>query len=82
MKNLTVNEIKNNSNYRYHHTGSRRGYESRKGSGHVESYNGRFGKGYVVISPRWDTTQYVDVHYYIEKECMEKEKGYYEVFPR
>lgn len=62
---MTVQEIRNNANYKYHHTGSRRGYESRKGEGHVERYNGRFGEGFVVISPRRDTTQYVNVEYYI-----------------
>lgn len=64
---MTVTELRNNNNYEYHHTGSRRGYESRKGEGHVEVYNGRFGQGYVAITPRWDTTQYVNVEYYIEK---------------
>lgn len=51
--------------YKLHHTASRRGYESRKGNGHLEEYNGRFGKGYVLVTPRWDTTQYVYVTYYI-----------------
>lgn len=62
---MTVQEIKNNSNYQFHHTASRRGYESRRGAGHVEAYEGRFGKGYIVVSPRWDTTQYVNIEYYI-----------------
>lgn len=62
---MTVNELRTNSNYKYHHTGSRRGYESRKGDGHVERYSGRFGNGYIAITPRWDTTQFVDVEYYI-----------------
>ena len=63
----TVEEVRNSNEYKYHHTGSRRGYESRKGNGHVEKYDGRFGKGYMVISPRRDTTQYVNVEYYITK---------------
>lgn len=50
-----------------HHTASRRGYASRKNpDGHVESYAGKFGRGYVRILPRWDTTQYVTVEYYVE----------------
>ena len=64
---MTVEALKTNPNYKYHHTGSRRGYESRKSNGHVESYNGRYGKGYIAITPRWDTTRYVNVEYYIEK---------------
>ena len=46
-------------------TGSRRGYTSRKGSGYVEAYSGKFGNGFALISPRWDTTQYVYVTYYV-----------------
>ncbi len=56
-----------NGELRYHHAASRRGYVSRKNiKGIAESYNGRFGKGYLVITPRWDTTQYVTVEYYVE----------------
>lgn len=50
-----------------HHTASRRGYVSRKGNGIVEEYAGRFGAGYVLISPRWDSTRYVDVTYYVAR---------------
>ena len=46
-------------------TGSRRGYTSRKGNGYVEAYSGKFGTGFARISPRWDTTQYVYVTYYV-----------------
>lgn len=62
MKNtITVN----GTTYTLHHTASRRGYESRKGNGHIENYTGRFGTGYIVVTPRWDTTQYVDIAYYV-----------------
>ena len=64
---MTIKELISNPNYKEHHTASRRGYESRKSKGHVEPYNGRFGKGYVVVTPRRDTTQYVNVTYYIKK---------------
>lgn len=59
----TIEEIR--KTMKLHHIGSRRGYESRKGEGHVEQYNGRFGEGYIIVTPRWDTTQYVNVEYYI-----------------
>lgn len=50
-----------------HHTASRRGYASRKApEGRVESYSGKFGRGYVRVTPRWDTTRYVTVEYYVE----------------
>lgn len=62
---MTVKELKENKSYKYHHTGSRRGYESRKGEGHVERYSGKFGVGYIAITPRYDTTQYVNIEYYI-----------------
>lgn len=65
---ITVEEVLNDKSLYYHHTGSRRGYESRRGNGHVEAYNGRFGEGYAIIAPRWDTTMYVNVHYFIKKK--------------
>lgn len=61
----SINEIKSTMNF--HHGASRRGYESRKGNGHVEEYNGKFGKGYIIVTPRFDTTQYVNIDYYVEK---------------
>lgn len=64
---MTATELRTNSNYKLHHTASRRGYLSRKCDGKVEPYNGRFGKGFIQVTPRFDTTQYVDISYYIEK---------------
>lgn len=64
---MTIKELESNPNYKRHHTASRRGYESRKSSGHVEAYSGRFGRGYVVITPRYDTTRFVNVTYYIAR---------------
>lgn len=69
---MTVAELKKNPNYYRHHVASRRGYESRKENldgtyGHVERYEGKFGKGFIHIAPRWDTTMYVYVIYYIER---------------
>ena len=62
----TIAEIE--STMRLHHTASRRGYVSRRTEGKVEQYEGRFGKGYIIVLPRWDTTQYVTLKYYIEEE--------------
>ena len=64
----TITEIKNDKNFYLHHTALRRGYISRKTEGRVETYAGKFGKGYVILTPRYDTTQYINVAYYIEKE--------------
>ena len=55
----------NGKTYTYHHSASRRGYESRKGGGHLERYSGKFGAGYIAVLPRWDTTQFVTVRYYL-----------------
>lgn len=65
---MTIEKLKNDSNYYVHHTSSRLGYVSRKGSGIVEKYSGRYGEGYVHIQPRWDTSRYVFVTYYIRKK--------------
>lgn len=63
---MNINELRNNPLYKYHHTGSRRGYESRKSDGHLERYKGVFGEGYIIVTPRFDTTRYVDLQYYIK----------------
>ena len=62
----TIEEIRNTMEL--HHTASRRGYCSRKIAGYVEEYHGRFGDGYIIVTPRWDTTQYVDIAYYINEK--------------
>lgn len=52
-------------NFEMHHTSCRVGYESRKGNGHAVPYKGRYGTGYIWISPRWDTSRYVWYTYYV-----------------
>lgn len=69
---MTYNELINNDNYYNHHTASEMGYVSRRREPEVHPYRGRFGEGYKVLSPRWDTTQYVYVTYYIRKEEAEQ----------
>lgn len=62
---MTVEELRTHKSYKLHHTASRKGYESRKTSGHVEPYSGKFGKGFILVTPRWDTTRFVNIEYYI-----------------
>ena len=64
MKN--INEILN-AGYTLHHIASQRGYISRRGEDEIIPYKGKFGDGYKVLSPRWDTTQYVRVSYYTKE---------------
>lgn len=63
------NQLENSNKYQLHHTGSKRGYVSRKSDVDqlsAEKYNGRFGRGYTVEMPRFDSSQYVYVEYWIE----------------
>ena len=49
-----------------HHTATMRGYVSRKvPAGQVREYSGRFGVGVAHVAPRWDTTRFVTVTYYV-----------------
>ena len=64
---MTVDDLLRSPDYQYHHTASRRGYVSRRSQGYIEPYAGRYGKGYVWVRPRWDTSYYVYVSYYIER---------------
>lgn len=56
------------SECKFHHRAVRRGYVSRKGDAVLKPYKGRFGAGYIMITPRWDTTQYVTYSYYIKED--------------
>ena len=66
---MTRQELQASKKHKFSHTGSRRGYVSRKSDLDqlpAEKYDGKYGKGYTVCTPRWDTTQYVNVEYWLE----------------
>ena len=55
--------------YKLHHTALSRGYVSRKcSSGLVVPYSGKFGEGYVVFMPRFDTSRYCTIYYYVKED--------------
>lgn len=54
--------------YTMHHEASMRGYISRKWDAGICEYSGRFGDGYLLVYPRWDTTNYVYVEYWIKED--------------
>ena len=62
---LNINEIRNTCTA--HHTARARRYVSRKVDGIAEIYNGKFGAGYKVYTPAWDSSRYCYVTYYINK---------------
>lgn len=68
MEKITLDQLKNNPDYYLHHTAATRGYMSRK-IDHFGPYpySGKFGTGYTVERPRWDTTGYHYIDYYIHK---------------
>ena len=51
--------------YQFHHSALKRGDMSRKIEGVVSYYNGRFGEGYIIEKPRYDTTQYHTIQYFV-----------------
>lgn len=63
---MTPEKLASDPRYKYHHTASAKGYVSRKSDGIVKPYSGKFGTGYIVQRPRYDTTQYIYIDYYIE----------------
>ena len=61
--------IMTNPKLHFHHTATAQGYVSRKRKEFIiEPYKGRFGSGYKIHYPRYDTTQYHCVSYYIYEE--------------
>ena len=54
--------------YILHHKAAKRGYISRKWDAGICVYYGKFGEGYLLVYPRWDTTNYVYVEYWIKED--------------
>ena len=65
---MTYQELINDPTYKLHHIASKREYVSRKVDAYIRPYKGKFGIGYVALLPRWDTTMYCWIAYYVEKE--------------
>lgn len=57
-----------NGEIKMHHTSYVRLYVSRKSKPLVEEYKGKFGEGYVVLSPNWNSSRYSLKTYYVVKE--------------
>lgn len=49
-----------------HHIASKAGYVSRKLECILEEYHGRFGDGYIILRPRYDTQRYVWCEYWVK----------------
>lgn len=49
-----------------HHIAAKAGYVSRKLDYIREEYHGRFGDGYILLRPRWDTKRYVWCEYWVK----------------
>lgn len=64
---MTIKELATDPQYQLHHTAAARGYVSRKCPGIIKPYSGNFGTGYIVQRPRYDTTRYIYIDYYIKK---------------
>lgn len=63
---MVLVEILERLGYLYrHHSAWRDGYISRRCSGIVDDYHGRFGHGYRVAKPCWTSTRFHTVIYYI-----------------
>ena len=65
----TVVDIMNmrlSGSLKVHHKAACQGYVSRKSAGRVLEYRGRFGVGYVIDTPRHDTTRYIHRTYYVQ----------------
>lgn len=55
-----------NQGYEEHHTSYSKGYISRVATGTLRPYKGRFGEGYTIHTPCWESTNYHYVTYWIK----------------
>ena len=61
-----IHALVNAGKLKHHHNALFQGYVSRKTDGIVQKYSGKFGKGYKVLRPNWNSTRYSEVSYYVE----------------
>lgn len=64
---MTYYELMKSSVYKLHHRAIRRGYISRRKPPKVEEYSGKYGTGYIARLPRYDSSRYHTVEYYIKE---------------
>lgn len=62
----TVRILKDAYGLHLHHIAVKAGYVSRKLECIREQYHGRFGDGYIILRPRWDTKRYVWCEYWVK----------------
>jgi len=68
MKELTKEEmIEVEKKCAFHHSAYFKGYISRLTNGRIEPYQGRYGSGYKIYKPCWNSTWYSVVEYWIYK---------------
>ena len=66
MNTLELKAAIKNGEIKRHHTALFRGYVSRVGTeSEPREYHGRFGDGFTMVSPNWDSTFYSYKTYYI-----------------
>ena len=61
-----VESLRESGKLRISHQAACQGYISRKSAGRVLEYRGRYGIGYVIDTPRRDTTRYIHRTYYVQ----------------
>lgn len=71
---MTPMTVESNPNLKLHHTASYRGYVSRKSDGEVYEYDGKFGKGFCIYKPRWDSSTYCYVEYWVETDEAKEQR--------
>jgi hypothetical protein len=66
---MTHQELIESTQFTQLHTSKIRGYVTRK-AGYTptpQPYKGKFGEGWTVKTPRWDTTRFCNITYFIRK---------------
>ena len=70
MNKKGLDKMVKNGQFKKLHTSTFRGYVSRKSEGIVEKYNGKFGKGFTLKSPNFDSTSVAYITYFVEVWIM------------
>jgi len=63
----TIEEVLADPGLREAHCSWQSGYISRRSKGFVCAYKGRFGEGYTIHTPSWQSTRYSLITYYLRR---------------
>jgi hypothetical protein len=71
---ITADSLRRDPRFEMVKRSYRSGYVPKDSPGVVIPYEGRYGKGYIIKLPRWDSNRYCTYEYYIERASLDERR--------